>query len=81
MARQFARVGGEMLIATPTDENSHGHQFCIGKIVEVLMHEIEHTSKSIKVYWYNTRSENAFMGMYTLEMIEYPTTRGGGKRK
>ena len=70
-----------MLIATPADENSHGHQFWIGKILEVLMHEIEHTIKSIKVHWYNTRSENAFTGKYTLEMIECPTTRGGRKRK
>ena len=70
-----------MLITTPADENSHGHQFWIGKILEVLMHEIEHTIKSMKVHWYNTRSENAFTGKYTLEMIECPTTRGGRKRK
>ena len=25
-----------MLIATPADENSHGHQFWLGKILEVL---------------------------------------------
>ena len=70
-----------MLIATPADENSHGHQFWLGKILEVLMNEIEKTIKSIKVHWYNTRSENAFTGKYTLEMIECPTTRGGRKRK
>ena len=70
-----------MLIATPADENSHGHQFWVGKILEVLMHETENTIKFIKVHWYNTRSENAFTGKYTLEMIECPTTRGGKKRK
>ena len=70
-----------MLIAKPVDENSHGHQFWIGKILEVLMHVIEHTIKSIKVHWYNTRSENAFTGKYTLAMIDCPTTRGRRKRK
>jgi hypothetical protein len=70
-----------MLIATPADENSHGHQFWVGKILEVLMHEIENTIKSINVHWYNTRSANAFTGKYTLEMIECPTRRGGRKRK
>ena len=70
-----------MFIATPPDENSHDHQFWIGKILEVLMHEIENTIKSIKVHWYNTRSENAFTGKYKLEMIECPMIRGGRKRK
>ena len=27
-----------MLIAKPANDNSHGHQFWIGKILEVLMH-------------------------------------------
>ena len=45
------------------------------------MHEIEQTIKSIKLHWYTTKSENAFMGKYTLEMIECPTTWGGRKRK
>ena len=48
-----------MLIASPADENSHGNQFWVGKILEVLMHEIENTIKSIKVHWYKTRSQNA----------------------
>ena len=64
-----------MLIATPANENSHGHQFWIGKILEVLMHEIE------KAHWYNTLSENAFTGKYTVEMIEFPMTRRGRKMK
>ena len=62
-------------------ENSHGHQFWVGKILELLMHEIENMIKSIKVHWYNTRSQNAFTGKYTLEMMECLTTRGRRKRK
>ena len=36
-----------MLIATPADENSYGHQFWIGKILEVLMHEIKHYQSAL----------------------------------
>ena len=81
MAKQFARARGGDVDCNTSDENSHGHQFWIGKILEVLTHEIEHKIKSIKVHWYNTRSQNAFTGKYTLEMIECPRTRGGRKRK
>ena len=70
-----------MLIATLADDNEQGHQFWIGKILEALMHGIETTIKFIKVHWYNTRSQNAFMDKYTLEMMECLTTRGSRKRK
>ena len=49
-----------MLIATPADDNKLSHQFWIGKILEVLMHETENRIKSIKVHWYNTRRRKCF---------------------
>ena len=48
-----------MLIATPADENDLGHQFWIGKVSEVLMHENQNKIKTTKVHWYNTTSKNA----------------------
>ena len=41
---QEIKVG--MLIATPADENDLGHQFWIGKVLEVLMHENQNKIKS-----------------------------------
>ena len=76
---QEMKVG--MLIATPTDDNDLGHQFWIGKVLDVVMHENQNQMKSTKVHWYNTKSNNAFTGKYTLEMMEYPTSRGNRKRK
>ena len=76
---QEIKVG--MLIATPADENDLGHQFWIGKVLEVLMHENQNKIKTTKVHWYNTTSKNAFKGKYTLEMMECPRSRGNRKRK
>ena len=70
-----------MLIATPADENDLGHQFWIGKVLEVLMHENQNKIKTTKVHWYNTTSKNAFTAKYTLEMMECRTSRGNRKRK
>ena len=70
-----------MLIATPADENELGHQFWIGKVLEVLMHENQNKIKTTKLHWYNTTSKNAFKGKYTLEMIECPRSRRNRKRK
>ena len=74
---QEVKVG--MLIATPADDNGLGHQFWIGKVLDVGMHENEYQNKSIKVHWYNTRSKNAFTGKNTLEIMECPTSRGNRK--
>ena len=76
---QEMKVG--MLIATPADDNDLGHQFWIGKVLDVVMHENQNQIKSTKVHWYNTKSKNAFTGKYTLEMMECPTSRGNRKRK
>ena len=76
---QEIKVG--MLIATPADDNDLGHQFWIGKVLDVVMHEYHNQLKSIKVHWYNTKCKNAFTGKYTLEMMECPTSRGSRKRK
>ena len=76
---QEIKVG--MLIATPADENDLGHQFWIGKVLDVVMHENQNKIKSTKVHWYNTTSKNAFTGKYTLEMMEGPMSRGNRKRK
>ena len=61
-----------MLIATPVEDNELGHQFWIGKILDMVLHDIGNTIKSIKVDWYNARSRTAFTGKYTLEMMEFP---------
>ena len=45
------------LIATPTNVNELGHQFWIGKVLDVLMCEDENNINAIKVHWYNTRSK------------------------
>ena len=76
---QEIKVG--MLIATPADDNDMGHQFWIGKVLDVVLHENQSHIKSTKVHWYNTKSRNAFTGKYTLEMMECPTTRRNRKRK
>ena len=70
-----------MLIATPADDNELGHQFWIGKVLDVVMHENQSQIQSIKVHWYNTKSKNAFTGKYALEMMECPRSRGNRKRK
>ena len=75
-----------MLIATPTYKNDQGHLW-ICKVVDVVMHENMNLIKSmtliksITMHWYNTRSKNAFIGKYTLEMTECPTSRGHKRRK
>ena len=76
---QELKVG--MLIATPADDNELGHQFWIGKVLDVVMHENQSQIQSIKVHWYNTKSKNAFTGKYALEMMECPRSRGNRKRK
>ena len=45
------------------------------------MHENDNQIKSTKMHWYNTKFKNALIGNYTLEMMEYPTSRGSRKRK
>ena len=61
-------------------ENDLRHQFWIGKVLDVVMHENQNKIKSTKVQWYNTTSKNAFSGKYTLELMERPTSRGHRKR-
>ena len=55
-----------MLIATLAFDNDMGHQFWIGKVLDMVMHENQNQIKSIRVHWYNTKSKNAFIGKYTL---------------
>ena len=70
-----------MLITTLANDNDLGHQFLIGNVLDVVMHENQNQIKSTKVHWYNTTSKNAFTCKYTLVMMECPTSRGNRKRK
>ena len=76
---QVIKVG--MLIATTTDDNDLGHQFWIGKVLDVVMHENQNQIKSTKVHWFNPKCKNTFTGKYTLEIMECPTSRGSRERK
>ena len=55
---QKLKVG--IVIVTSTEDNELGHQFCIGKVLDMVMHDNQNQIPSITVHWYNTRSKNAF---------------------
>ena len=67
------------LIATLADGDTLGHPFWIAKVIELIKDESQLALLSLKVHWYHTTSQNAFLGKYTLEMMT--TTIGTGARK
>ena len=69
------------ITTTPANDNDLGHQFWIGKVLDIVMHENQNQIKSTKVHWFNPKCKNTFTGKYTLEIMECPTSRGSRKQK
>ena len=66
---QELKVG--MLIATPADDNELGHQFWIGKVLDVVMHDNQNQMQSIRSSIHNLESrhqvsneDNALIGTF-----------------
>ena len=76
---QDIKVG--TLIATLTDDDDLGHPFWIAKVLELIKDEPHNKFLSLKVHWYHTTCQNAFIGKSTLEMITTTTGRSTKRRK
>ena len=60
-----------MLIALPIDDNELGHQFWIGKVLDVVMHDNQNEIQSIRSLTHNLESphqvsneDNALIGTF-----------------
>ena len=69
------------LIATLADVDDLGHPFWTAKVLELIKDEPHNKLLSLKVHWYHTTYQNAFIGKYTLEMITTTIGRGAKRRK